>query len=54
MNEPLERGGGITADPRRLDVPAMHAFLSRGGWSPGNTRAPVRRVNGRSLSLGRL
>jgi N-acetylglutamate synthase-like GNAT family acetyltransferase len=53
MNEPLERGDyAITTDTRRLDVAAIHAFLSRSYWSAGIPLALVRRAIDHSLCFG--
>ena len=53
MNEPLQRGDyAISTDVQRLDVPAIHAFLSRSYWSPGIPLALVQRAIDHSLCFG--
>lgn len=53
MSEPLQRGDyAISTDVQRLDVPAIHAFLSRSYWSPGIPLALVRRAIDHSLCFG--
>ncbi len=42
----------ISADPTRLDLDAIHAFLSRSYWSPGVPRAVVARAIANSLCFG--
>jgi GNAT superfamily N-acetyltransferase len=44
----------ITTDRARLDVDAIHAFLSRSYWSPGIPRAVVERAIANSLCFGAL
>ena len=34
----------ISTDPARLDVDAIHAFLTQSYWSPGIPRATVARA----------
>jgi GNAT superfamily N-acetyltransferase len=53
MSEPMQRGDyAISTDVQRLDVPAIHAFLSRSYWSPGIPLALVRRAIDHSLCFG--
>jgi GNAT superfamily N-acetyltransferase len=42
----------ISTEPTRLDVDAIHAFLSRSYWSPGVPRAVVERALANSLCFG--
>ena len=42
----------ISADPARLDLDAVHAFLSRSYWSPGVPREIVARAVANSLCFG--
>ena len=42
----------ISTDPARLDVGAIHAFLTRSYWSPGIPRATVERAIANSLCFG--
>lgn len=42
----------ISADPARLDVPAMHACLTRSYWSPGIPLETVERAARNSLCFG--
>lgn len=42
----------ITTDPARMDVPAIHAFLSQTYWSPGIPMAVVQRAIANSLCFG--
>lgn len=42
----------ISADPARLDIDAMHAYLSRSYWSPGIPRDTVERAARHSLCFG--
>jgi GNAT superfamily N-acetyltransferase len=42
----------ISTDPTRLDVDAIHAFLSRSYWSPGVPRTVVERALANSLCFG--
>jgi len=44
----------ITTDRSRLDVAAIHAFLTRSYWSPGVPLAVVERAIANSLSFGIL
>ena len=44
----------ITSDAARLDVDAIHAFLSKTYWSPGIPRHIVQRAIDNSLCLGVL
>lgn len=42
----------ISTDPARLDVDAIHAFLTRSYWSPGIPRATVARAIQHSVCAG--
>ena len=42
----------ISTDPARLDVGAIHAFLTESYWSPGIPRATVERALANSLCFG--
>lgn len=42
----------ISADPRRLDVKAVHAFLTTSYWSPGIPLATVQRAVENSVCVG--
>ncbi len=42
----------ISTDPQRLDVAAIHAFLTQSYWSPGIPRATVERAISHSLCFG--
>ena len=42
----------ISTDPARLDVAAIHAFLTQSYWSPGIPRATVARAIANSLCFG--
>jgi GNAT superfamily N-acetyltransferase len=42
----------ISTDPARLDVDAIHAFLTQSYWSPGIPRATVARAIAHSLCFG--
>jgi GNAT superfamily N-acetyltransferase len=42
----------ISTDPSRLDVDAMHAYLTRSYWSPGIPRETVERAARHSLCFG--
>jgi len=44
----------ITCDKARLDIGAIHAFLSQSYWSPGIPRAIVERAIANSLCFGVL
>ena len=44
----------ITCDNARLDVEAIHSFLSKSYWSPGIPRAVVERAIANSLCFGVL
>ena len=53
MSTELRRGEyTISTDPDRLDVSAIHAYLTRSYWSPGIPRATVERAIAHSLSFG--
>jgi GNAT superfamily N-acetyltransferase len=45
-------GYEISTDPARLDIAAMHAFLTRAYWSPGIPFATVERAARHSLCFG--
>jgi GNAT superfamily N-acetyltransferase len=45
-------GYEISTDPARLDIAAMHAFLTRCYWSPGIPLATVERAARHSLCFG--
>lgn len=45
-------GYEISTDPARLDVDAMHAYLTRSYWSPGIPRDVVERASRNSLCFG--
>jgi len=47
-------GYEITTDPARLDVAAIHAFLSEAYWSPGIPRAVIERAVANSICFGVL
>lgn len=42
----------ISTDPARLDLGAVHAYLTRSYWSPGIPRAVVERAAANSLCFG--
>jgi len=42
----------ISTDPARLDVDAIHAYLTQSYWSPGIPRATVARAIANSLCFG--
>ena len=42
----------ISTDSARLDIEAIHAFLSQSYWSPGVPRATVERAIAHSLCFG--
>jgi GNAT superfamily N-acetyltransferase len=42
----------FSTDPARLDVDAIHAFLTQSYWSPGIPRATVARAIANSLCFG--
>jgi GNAT superfamily N-acetyltransferase len=53
MNESLQRGDyAITTDAARLDVTAIHAYLSHSYWSPGIPLRLVQRAIDHSLCFG--
>ncbi len=53
MTETSEIAGyEISSDPERLDIDAMHAYLTRSYWSPGISRAVVERAARNSLCFG--
>jgi len=45
-------GYEISTDPARLDIAAMHAYLTRSYWSPGIPYATVQRAARNSLCFG--
>jgi GNAT superfamily N-acetyltransferase len=45
-------GYEISTDPARLDIDAIHAFLTQSYWSPGIPRATVARAIANSLCFG--
>jgi GNAT superfamily N-acetyltransferase len=45
-------GYEISTDPARLDIDAMHAYLTRSYWSPGIPRDIVERAARHSLCFG--
>ena len=45
-------GYEISTDPARLDIAAMHAYLTRSYWSPGIPYAIVERATRNSLCFG--
>jgi GNAT superfamily N-acetyltransferase len=45
-------GYEISTDPARLDLPAMHAYLTRSYWSPGIPFEVVERAARHSLCFG--
>jgi GNAT superfamily N-acetyltransferase len=45
-------GYEISTDPARLDIAAMHAYLTRSYWSPGIPYAIVERAARNSLCFG--
>ena len=47
-------GFEITTDRDRIDVAAVHAFLTRSYWSPGVARDVVERAIANSLAFGLL
>ena len=53
MSESHRRGDyTITTDATRLDVPAIHAFLTRSYWSAGIAQALVQKAIDHSLCFG--
>jgi ribosomal protein S18 acetylase RimI-like enzyme len=54
MSSTEEGPGGykISTDPARLDIDAMHAYLSRSYWSPDIPRDVVERAARHSLCFG--
>jgi GNAT superfamily N-acetyltransferase len=53
MDTALQRGDyAISTDPTRLDVPAIHAFLSGSYWSKGIPLVLVQRAIDHSLCFG--
>lgn len=51
-NHPLRGEYEISTDPQRLDVAAIHAYLTQSYWSPGIPRAMVERTIANSLCFG--
>jgi GNAT superfamily N-acetyltransferase len=45
-------GYELSADPARLDIAAIHAYLTRSYWSPGIPRETVERAARHSLCFG--
>ena len=52
LSEETRDGYTVSTDPARLDVDAMHAFLTRCYWSPGIPREVVARAAAGSLCFG--
>jgi GNAT superfamily N-acetyltransferase len=53
MNSDERRDGySVTTDKGRLDIEAIHAFLTRSYWSPGVAIETVRRAIANSLCFG--
>ncbi len=52
MARPPPDGIDISSDPTRLDVDALHAFLSQTYWAPGLPRAVLERALANSLCFG--
>jgi GNAT superfamily N-acetyltransferase len=50
--DPALAGYEISTDPARLDIVAMHAYLTRSYWSPGIPFATVERAARHSLCFG--
>ena len=50
--DPAIAGYEISTDPARLDIAAMHAYLTRSYWSPGIPFATVERAARHSLCFG--
>ena len=50
--EPDATGYEVSTDPARLDITAMHAYLTRSYWSPGIPYATVERAAHNSLCFG--
>ena len=48
----VPEGYEISTDPARLDIAAMHAYLTRSYWSPGIPYAVVERAARNSLCFG--
>jgi GNAT superfamily N-acetyltransferase len=49
---PVVEGYEVSADPRRLDVGAIHAYLTRSYWSANIPRTTVERAVRNSLCIG--
>lgn len=45
-------GNTVSDDPSRLDLDAVHAFLTTSYWSPGVSRETVARAAAHSLAVG--
>ncbi len=52
MRHALIEGYEISSDAARLDIGAMHAWLTRSYWSPGISRGLVERAARNSLCFG--
>ena len=52
MTERRDDGYEVSTDPARLDVSAIHAFLTTSYWSPGISRELVERAIVGSLPFG--
>ncbi|MEO8152151.1 MAG: GNAT family N-acetyltransferase [Rhizobacter sp.] len=53
MPSHAERGEyAISTDPQRLDLVAIHAYLTQSYWSPGIPRSTVERAIAHSLCFG--
>ena len=48
----MTSGYEISTDPARLDIDAIHAYLTRSYWSPGIPRDTVARAAANSLCFG--
>ncbi|MGE5274176.1 MAG: GNAT family N-acetyltransferase [Verrucomicrobiota bacterium] len=44
MSRPLEGGYDLDDDPGRIDVDAVHAFLTQSYWAEGRSRETVERL----------
>jgi GNAT superfamily N-acetyltransferase len=49
---PADGGYEISTDPERLDIDAIHDFLTRSYWSPGIPRDVVERAIAHSIPFG--
>ena len=52
MGQTLQSGVEVSSDAARLDVDAVHAFLSQSYWSPGIPREVLDRALKNSLCFG--